>query len=100
VLKFQNTDLVITSSIPGCSWGVRSLLIASAWNDNLNVAFIGTRVGQDDCVRNVILDEPSSVETINLSDCGLLTSLTIKSEGGTQNSGVSMTGNNLAVQMM
>lgn len=72
-----------------------TLIAAPAWNNDLQVTFTGTRNNQPDCVVTVALPSPLVVTPIDLGSCGILTSLTISSQGGT-NAGIGGTGTHVA----
>lgn len=92
---FEN-DILITSFQPGCSWGIGTLIMAPAWRNNVVVTFTGTRANQADCVVRTTLLNPFVVSFVDLSVCGLLRSLRIRSEGGSQTPRVSGLGAHVA----
>ncbi len=89
-------NIVITSQT-NCAWGIGTFIIAPAYRDNLQVTLTGTRASQSNCVLSVTLLSPFLVNTIDLSFCGLLTSLTIAASGGTKDPGVPYDGAYVAI---
>ena len=58
------------------------MIAAPAWSFNQIVTLTGTRANQVNCVKTYVLPSPFVVTPIDLSFCGLLTSLMINSQGG------------------
>jgi hypothetical protein len=81
--NIAGNDIFITSFTPDCPWGIGTLIAAPAWSNNVTVTFTGARANQTNCIVKIVLPSPFVVTPIDLSSCGLLTSLRIKSEGGT-----------------
>lgn len=103
-LKGKVNDAIITSTVPGCHWGIGSLIVAPAYRDGMTVRFIGTPKEPSErgnCEVAVItgtpFDEPIQLD---LSECGLLTSLTIQTDGGTQNPLAPFNDDQVALQLL